>query len=108
MEYKYGELTEEQFGKYKIKLHKELFWLLIYKDPKTKTKFEYVDYDKFFDGIMRKLNGLNRLFNYPSEFIELLSYLEAAKIEAESENFNYPAYRKLILDAHAVVDKIGA
>ena len=62
-----GYFPEEQFEEYKKKMHKEMFWLLIYKDPKTKDDYLYVDFEKYFTGLMKKLNGLNALFSYPVE-----------------------------------------
>ena len=35
----YGHFDDKQFEDYKVKLHKDLFWLLLYKDPKTKDEF---------------------------------------------------------------------
>ena len=40
----YGEVTKEQFNDYRTKLHKKLFWLLLYKDPDTCSDFDYVDF----------------------------------------------------------------
>lgn len=103
----YGNFNDEQMESYKVKLHKELFWLLIYKDPKTKEEYLDVDFNKYFEGLMRKMDGLNSLLSYPVEIVSIMSLLEAAFIESQKENFNYKAYRKLVLDAHSLVDKIG-
>lgn len=103
----YGHFDDEQMENYKVKLHKELFWLLIYKDPKTKDEYLNVDFNKYFDGIMRKIDGLNELLFYPTEIIAIMSLLEAALIESKKEDFDYKVYRKLVLDAHSLVDKIG-
>lgn len=105
--YKYGNFEKEQMEQFKVKLHKELFWLLIYKDPKTCEEYTNINFDKYYDGVMRKIDGLNELLFYPTEIISIMSLLEAALIETKKENFNYKAYRKLILDTHALVDKIG-
>ena len=107
MEYLYGTFSDEQFEKYKVKLHKELFWLLLYKDPSMGDKYSNVNFDKYFDGLLRKLNGLNRLLSYPTEFVNMMAVLEAAKIETEKSEFDYKIYRKLILDAHTLVDRLG-
>ena len=103
----YGEFTTEQMEQYKIKLHKELFWLLIYKDPKTRDEYLDVNFNKYFDGLMRKIAGLNELLFYPAEIVGIMSLLEAALIESKKTDFSYQAYRKLVLDAHSLVDKIG-
>lgn len=107
MNYLYGEFESYQISNYKKKLHKDLFWLILYKDPKTKDQYQDVDFDKYFSFLMKKIDGLNELLFYPSEIIEMLSYLEAAFIESRKETFNWSIYRKLILDAQSMVDKIG-
>lgn len=107
MRHKYGYFEDEQMDNYKTKLHNEIFWLLLYKDPKTKDDFPNVNFEKYFDGVMRKINGLNELLFYPTEIVELMSMLEAALIESRKEKFNFQAYRKLVLDAHTLIDKIG-
>ncbi len=107
MKHIYGIFSTEQMDDYKVKLHKELFWLLLYKDPKTKDGYTNVDFNKYFDGLMRKIDGLNELLFYPTEIVAIMSLLEAALIESRKIDFDYKAYRKLILDAHALVDKIG-
>lgn len=103
----YGNFDDKQMENYKVKLHKELFWLLIYKDPKTKDEYLNVDFNKYFDGLMRKINGLNELLFYPTEIVAIMSLLEAALIESRKSDFDYQIYRKLVLDAHSLVDKIG-
>lgn len=107
MEHLYGKFSEEQMEKYKTKLHKEMFWLLIYQDPKTKEEYINVDFDKYFDGLMKKINGLNELLFCPVEIVSIMSLLQAALIETKKVDFDYKTYRKLILDAHSYVDKIG-
>ena len=103
----YGHFDDEQMENYKVKLHKELFWLLIYKDPKTRDEYLNVDFKKYFDGLMRRIDGLNELLFYPVEIVSIMSLLEAALIESKKVDFDYQAYRKLVLDAHSLVDKIG-
>ena len=105
--YLYGKFENYQMNNYKKKLHKDLFWLLLYKDPKTKNNYENIDFEKYFTFLLKKIDGLNELLFYPSEIIEMLSLLEAALIETKKENYNWSVYRKLILDSQALVDKIG-
>ena len=102
----YGSYNNEQFEQYKIQLHKEMFWLLLYKDPKTKDKYKNIDFEKYFVNLMKKLDGLNEILLCPVEMISIMSLLQAALIESRNDHFNYQVYRKLILDAHALVDKI--
>ena len=42
----YGHFDDLQIEEYKEKLHKEMFWLLLYKDPKTKDEFKNQFSDK--------------------------------------------------------------
>jgi len=107
MQHLYGTFSEEQMEQYKTKLHKDMFWLLIYQDPKTKEEYVNVDFNKYFDGLMKKINGLNELLFYPVEIVSIMSLLQAALIETKKVDFDYKAYRKLVLDAHSLVDKIG-
>ena len=106
MKGKYWDFDDLQIDDYKDVLHKELFWLLLYKDPKTCNEYKYVDYDKYFTGLMKQLDGLNELLLHPVQLIKLMSLLEAAFIETKEETFDYQSYRKLILDAHSLVDKL--
>lgn len=108
MDMLYGKFDEEQFKKFQEKLHKELFWLLLYKDPKTTKEYAHVDFEKYLIGLQRKINGLNELLFYPPQIISIMSLLQAALQETRKEDFDYSVYRKLVLDAHALVDKIGA
>ena len=104
----YGHFDDLQIEEYKEKLHKEMFWLLLYKDPKTKDEFKNVDFEKYFINLMNKIDGLNTLLFYPVEIVAIMSLLQAALNETRSDDFNYRSYRKLILDAHSLVDKINS
>lgn len=102
----YGEITTEQFNAYKEKLHKKIFWLLLYRDPNTRAEFEYVDLDKYFVSLMKEITGLSNILSNPSEIVELLSLLKAAHNETLSDDFNYKTYRKFVLDAHTILDRV--
>ena len=102
----YGHFDDLQIEEYKEKLHKEMFWLLLYKDPKTKDEFKNVDFEKYFINLMKKIDGLNTLLFYPVEIVSILCLLQAAFNETKTEPFDYLSYRKLILDAHSLVDKL--
>ena len=106
METLYGHFNEKQIEEFKVKLHKELFWLLLYKDPKTKEQYTNVNYDKYFTGLMKKIDGLNELLFYPVEIVSIMSLLQAAYKESKKFIFDYQTYRKLILDAHSLIDRI--
>lgn len=107
MQYRYGNFPKKQISNVKTQIHKEMFYLLLYKDPKTSQNFSEVNFPKYYENFMRKLNGFNRLLNYPTEIVSIMSLLEAAYIETEKDDFDYRIYRKLVLDAHALVDRIN-
>lgn len=108
MQTKYGSFTQAEANSYKEKLHNKIFWLLLYKDPKTSQQYQYVDFDKYFDSLMRQVCGLNSMLVHESAgIIELMSILQAAYNETLSDNFNYHQYRKFVLDAHSMLDKIN-
>ena len=62
MKNKYGYFSNEQMEKYKVKLHKELFWLLVYKDPDKKDEYVNVDFNKYFMTIFVILKKFFRKF----------------------------------------------
>lgn len=107
MKYKYGNYSDEQVENYKKKLHKKMFWLILYKDPQTKSEYPDVDFDRYFKSLMKEINGLNDLFGRPPEIIEIMALLQAAYTETQRDIFSYSAYRKFVLDAHALVDQIN-
>ncbi len=102
---KYDYYTDKQLESYIKKLHKKLFWLLLYKDPETKDNY-HIDFETYFRGIQLEINGLNSLFDYSPVITEIMSILEAALILSRSEEYSYREYRKLILDAHSVLDTL--
>lgn len=106
MNYKYGNFSDEQINYFKTQLHKKIHWLILYKDPNTCSKYEYVEYDKYFITLMKEIDALNELLFYPVQIIELTCLLQAAYMETKKNDFNYSAYRKLVLDAHNLVDRI--
>ena len=102
----YGELDAEQLAEYKDKLHKKMFWLLLYKDPDTCAQYEYVNFDKYFKSLMQEINGLNDILMRPAELIETMTLLQAAYNETTNQTFDYGKYRKFVLDAHNTLDTI--
>ena len=106
MEHKYGTFTPEQLSWQKKSLHRAIFWLLLYKDPQISFRYRHVDFNKYFTNLMLRINGLSQLLFNPPQVVTLLSVLEAAFVESQKENFNFQQYRKLILDAQSLVDKI--
>lgn len=100
MKHKYGSFSQNQMSEYKNKLHNTIHWLLIYKEN------DYKLLDEYFNTTLLKLNALNELLFYPTSIVSLYTTLEAARTILNSNEFDFKAYRKLILDAHSLVDKI--
>ena len=103
----YGDVSLEQVEGHIQKLHNAMFWLLLYKDPKTRDSFKDVDFEYYFVTLMGKINGLNRLLMERSELVTVMSYLEAAYLETQKNPFDYRLYRKYVLDAHGELDRLG-
>ena len=93
----YGTFSKEQINEYKDRLHSKLFQLLLYKDPKTKDKYN-VNFEKYFSGIMYSIDGLNELLFYPEVIVELMSNLEAALMETHKETFDQKVYQLDVLE----------
>lgn len=87
---------------------KKCFGFFYIRIQKTKDEFKNVDFEKYFINLMKKIDGLNTLLFYPVEIVAIMSLLQAALNETRSDDFNYRSYRKLILDAHSLVDKINS
>lgn len=106
MKYKYGEFSDTQISQTKINIRKSIFFLLLCVDPGKKYKFQDIDVNKAFEGLLYKLGGMNDVLYEPPELVDVISLLKAAQFEYNSENFNFKTYRKDILDAGAAVLKI--
>lgn len=100
MKHKYGSFSQSQMSEYKNKLHNTIHWLLIYKEN------DYKLLDEYFNTTLLKLNALNEILFYPNSIVSLYTTLEAARVILNSNEFDFKAYRKLILDAHSLVDKL--
>lgn len=96
----YGDFSNEQMRDYKKHLHNRIHWLLIYKEE------DYDKLDDYFSSILFQLFGLNELLGYPEALVSLASILQAAKLESLSADCDFKKYRKAILDAHSLIDKL--
>lgn len=98
----YCDFSKEQIEQHLKKLHSLIHWLLVYKDAKDSVL------DTYFPSVQYKLAGYNSLFMNPPEMVELMGLIEAANLERQKGDACDDAlYRRTILDAHALVDKIG-
>ena len=78
MKYLYGHFSDEQFERF----------------------------NKYFTTLMQEIDSLNELLFYPPQIVEITCLLQTAYRETKQNPFNYHNYRKCILDAHSLVDKI--
>lgn len=104
--YKYGTFIDDQEQITKKYMQKQIYFLLLYVDKKTKDEYQGVDVLSAFNSILLWFGGLNDLLGNPAELVRVSALLEAAKNEYQSPDFNYAVYRKLVLDAGSEVMKI--
>ena len=100
MEHLYGSFSAEQIAEQKKALHSSIHWLLIYKERR------YKKLDKYIENLLIRISGLNDLFQRPPVLISLLSVLQALREENQRPNCDFSLYRKLVFDAHSLVDQI--
>lgn len=101
--FEYGECTEHQLEFYKRKLQKKIFWLIIYTDPKTCEPYKDFNVLRFHRNLIEEFSSFNSMFDFPDDFLEIVNCLNEALIVLESKNFDFKKYRKLVLDAGALV-----
>lgn len=104
--YLYGKFAPRQLSEHKHYLHSSLHWLLIYKDPKSSDQWKNVNVDQYMDTLLRRIGGLNDLFKEPPSLVTLMSVLQAARNEVQSQDFDWSVFRKLVLDAQALIDTL--
>lgn len=104
--YKYGSFENRQFNKAKEKIRKQIYFLLLIVDDKTKDEYENINVESAFKNVFNHINGLNELLLYPAELVRVVSLLESALMEYKSDSFDFMLYRKLILDAGCEILKI--
>jgi hypothetical protein len=103
MQYKYGDFSHEQIVDTKERMRKQIFFLLLIVDPKTASEYENIDVLAAFDSTLSLFGSLNDLLGYPKEFVRVMSLLNMAYLEYQSEKFSWSKYRKAILDAGSAV-----
>lgn len=62
--------------------------------------------DNYFSKVQYKLDGINSLFKYPVSMVEVMGLVESALLESRKENPSHKKFRKMILDAHEMIDKM--
>lgn len=95
MTYKYGEVPPNQIAAEKKYFLSAIYKLLPYKEE----SFEFLD--NYFESVLQRLIGFNRLSGFQPEVITIMSLLEYARQEKD-----FLKYRKAILDACGLVESI--
>lgn len=108
MRYLYGEFTDEQIDEAVKVMHNDVHKLLLYKDKEVKetifnTEEDFVNY---FTNLLFRFGGLNELLGEPKQMVALMSTLQAAYDEVQSNTFNYRTFRRAILDSHGYIKAI--
>lgn len=103
---KYGTISSTQLLATKQYIRKQIYYLLLYVDPKTRCEYSNVDVTKAFIGLQYKLCGLSSLLFDSPYIVTVMSLLEAALLEYQKKDFDYAIYRKLILDAGNEINKL--
>ena len=91
----YTEAPPSQIAAEKEYFVSAIFRLLPYKQD----NYEYLD--KYFESVLQRLIGFNRISGFQPEVITVMSLIEYARQESD---FN--KYRKAILDACGLIGKI--
>ena len=103
---KYGSYSSTQLSTTKEFIRKQIFYLLLYVDPNTCNEYSNGNVTQAFKGLQYKLAGLNSILLESPHLVSVMSLLEAALLEYQTDDFNFQAYRKLILDAGNEILKI--
>lgn len=98
---KYGTISNEQLEKFKTKMHSKIHWLLIYKE-----KGGCGNYENYFVNTMKYFNSLNTVLGNSVEVLDVLVVLQKAFDEVQKEEFDFQAFRKSILEAHSIIEKM--
>lgn len=102
MNTRYGNLPEAEFTLYKKRMHSLIHWLLVYADEGNPCL------EGYFQKVQVKLVGFSSLLNQPPLMMDLMVLVESARILQESPDFDRRLYKKMILDAHEVIERIFA
>ena len=91
----YKEITPSQIAAEKVYIRSAIFKLLPYKEE----SYEYLD--KYFGSVLQLLKGFNKVSGNQPEMVSIISKIAYAR---DVEDFD--EYRKAILDACGMVDRI--
>lgn len=91
----YSEAPPNQIAAEKAYFISAIFKLLPYKQD----NYEYLD--NYFESVLQRLIGFNKISGFQPEVITIMSLLEYARGESD-----FSKYRKAILDACGMVERI--
>ena len=99
----YGKISLDQLDDFKRKLHSKIHWLLIYKESDDFT----IDYDAYYTELMRYIGSAGEVLRQDAVALEILTMLTMAYGETTKDEFNHSRYRRYVLEAHNLVDRLG-
>ena len=91
----YKEITPSQIAAEKVYIRSAIFKLLPYREE----SYEYLD--NYFGSVLQLLKGFNKVSGNQPEMVSIISKIAYAR---DVEDFD--EYRKAILDACGMVDRI--
>ena len=91
----YTEIPPSQIAAEKEYIRSAIFKLLPYKEE----NYEYLD--KYFSSVLQLLKGFNKISGNQPEMVSIIS-----KVAYAQEADNFDEYRKAILDACGMVERI--
>ena len=92
----YKEIPPSQIAAEKLYLRSAIYKLLPYKEE----NYEYLN--NYFGSVLQLLKGFNKISGYQPEVISIISKIAYAQDEAK----DFQDYRKAILDACGMVERI--
>ena len=92
----YTEISPSQIATEKEHIRSAIFKLLPYKE----NSYEYLD--NYFGSVLQLLKGFNKISGNQPEMVSIISKIAYARDEAK----DFYDYRKAILDACGLVDRI--
>lgn len=85
MVYKYGTYSPSQIGAVKERMRKQIYFLLLCVDKKTKDQYQNVDVEHAIINTQNKFSGLNELLLFPPELVDIMGSLESALVEYKNQ-----------------------
>lgn len=98
MDTKYCTFSDAQINDMLQRLHTRVHLLLTYKES------GFDDLDNYFDRLLTHVGAMNTLLGSPPLLGELMLKIEVARMEDKKGDFK--SYRRAILDAHSIINKI--